>query len=50
MEDLPQFMQVIWPWVLWIGGTVAVFIGIGTLGGMASKWWHERHKEESDDG
>ncbi len=52
MEGLPQIMQDLWPWVLWVGAVVAVLIGIGTLGGMAyksaRKRWH--HEEESDDG
>lgn len=51
METLPQIMQDLWPWVLWIGGTVAVLIGIATLFGMGYKSTrkHKHHEDESDD-
>ena len=52
MEELPQIMQSLWPWVLWVGAVVAVLIGLGTLFGMGYKTArrHIHHEEESDDG
>jgi len=51
MDSLPQIMQDLWPWVLWIGAAVGVAIGIGTLIGMTYKSArrHMHHKEESDE-
>ena len=52
MENLPQIMQDLWPWVLWVGGLIAVFIGIATLIGMGYKSArsHKHHVDEPDDG